>query len=144
MQNVEELFNDSYARIMGRESEGRDFFDAFFEDFFTRSPMIREKFKETDLDDQKVNLRQSLLHLMAFFSTKSIDSELERIARIHSKSEHDITPDLYEVFTDSLISTLRTFDPLFDDNIELAWRVVLAPGIEFMKFRYGNPEDGAR
>ena len=30
------------------------------------------------------------------------------------------------------------FDPKFNEEIELAWRVVLAPGIEYMKYKYDH------
>ena len=47
-------------------------------------------------------------------------------------------PELYEAWLDSLIATARESDPDFDDELELAWRVVLAPGIAYMKFRYDH------
>lgn len=139
MPNLDELFNDSLERIRHTKIEGRDFFDAFYDDFIGRSPTVREKFKQTDMKFQKQMLQQSLFYLVTFVATKTSEAPLERVARVHSRSERDIAPELYDVWMDSIVATLRTHDPNFDDDTELAWRVVLAPGIAFMKFRYDNP-----
>ena len=40
---------------------------------------------------------------------------------------------------ESLIETVQLFDSRFTEEIELAWRVVLAPGIAYMKFKYDKP-----
>jgi hypothetical protein len=37
---------------------------------------------------------------------------------------------------ETLIATLRRFDADCDDATELAWRLVMAPGIVYMKFHY--------
>ncbi|MFT6905519.1 MAG: hypothetical protein ACJAS1_002175 [Oleiphilaceae bacterium] len=40
---------------------------------------------------------------------------------------------MYDIWLDSLISTVEEFDPEFDNDIDQAWREVLAPGIAFIK-----------
>jgi hemoglobin-like flavoprotein len=61
---------------------------------------------------------------------------LERLAKRHSKAELDIKPELYDLWLDRLVQAVREFDPMFDPEIEAAWRRALRPGIEFMKSRY--------
>jgi len=61
---------------------------------------------------------------------------LERLARLHSRAELDIKPELYDLWLDRLVQAVEEFDPMFDLEIETAWRRLLQPGIEFMKSRY--------
>lgn len=48
----------------------------------------------------------------------------------------DIAPRLYDLWLETLIDTARDFDEQFDEEVELAWRLVLTPGIVYMKFYY--------
>ena len=81
-------------------------------------------------------LAQSLHEMVDFATSRVASDRLGRVADRHSRRQRDIPPELYEVWLDSLIRTVREMDPLFCEEIELAWRVVLAPGIAYMKFRY--------
>jgi len=48
-----------------------------------------------------------------------------------------VGPSMYRIFVESLIDSVRAYDPQFDDQIESEWRDALRPGIEFMQARYG-------
>ena len=61
---------------------------------------------------------------------------LERLAKLHSRAELDIKPELYDLWLDRLVQAVKEFDPMFDMEIETAWRRTPQPGIEFMKSRY--------
>jgi hypothetical protein len=40
------------------------------------------------------------------------------------------------MWLESLIKTVADYDPEFDLDVELSWRVVLSSGITYMKFKY--------
>jgi hemoglobin-like flavoprotein len=61
---------------------------------------------------------------------------LERLAKLHCRAELDIKPELYDLWLDRLVQAVKEFDPMFNPEIETAWRHVLQSGIEFMKSRY--------
>jgi hemoglobin-like flavoprotein len=61
---------------------------------------------------------------------------LERLAKLHSRTQMDIKPELYDLWLDRLMQAVEEFDPMFNMEIEIAWRRLLQPGIEFMKSRY--------
>ena len=61
---------------------------------------------------------------------------LQRLAKLHSRAELDIKPELYDLWLDRLVQAVKEFDPMFDPETETAWRRMLQPGIEFMKSRY--------
>ena len=92
--------------------------------------------KSVDMQAQRAHLRKSLDHMVYFSIDRQDSDEMTRIARAHSKSGKDIPPTLYECWLGSLIETVRTYDPQFDEDVEIAWRVVLAPGIAYMKLRH--------
>ena len=42
----------------------------------------------------------------------------------------------------SLIATVKVYDPAFDDVTAEAWRHVITPGVEYMKSKYAEPRSG--
>ncbi len=86
---------------------------------------------------QKLMLQESLAHMENFFATKGeADGPIEKVSRIHSKAEKNIKPHLYDLWLECLIDTVRDYDSEFNQDVELAWRMVMASGITFMKFKY--------
>jgi hypothetical protein len=136
MKNYLEIFADSYQRVIAREIDGKNFFAAFYDAFTDSSAEAVEKFRNVDMKKQQDHLRRSLDHMVYFSIDREASDELLRIARIHSKDVNDIHPALYEVWLDSLLQTVRRYDPQFDDEIEVAWNVVLAPGVRYMQLQY--------
>ena len=132
MIDFDEVFNDSYRRVMANP---REFFDEFYRNFMGKSDEIRDLFSGTDMERQKEMLTESLAHLISFFVTKKADDYLIEIADLH-RNKLKVTPKMYEIWMDSLLETLGKLDRQFDRNAEMGWRVTLSPGIEFMKHYY--------
>ncbi|HSP56757.1 MAG TPA: hypothetical protein VLO12_00455, partial [Halomonas sp.] len=61
----------------------------------------------------------------------------------HGREHLDIPPHLYDLWLEALIETVRRFDDQYTDEAELAWRLVMAPGIVYMKFHYDPRETHA-
>jgi len=139
MKDYLTFFRESYDRAMETESQRDEFLEAFYEAFLSKSNEIAVKFAHTDMQRQKEMLHQSLRHMVDFSVQRRASEELREIAERHSVSQIDIDPGLYDIWLDSLIETAQLFDPLFTEEIELAWRVVLAPGVVYMKFKYDKP-----
>jgi len=127
-----ELFNDSLERCSCRP----DFLRRFYTLFLASSDTVARKFERTDLKKQARMLRTSLYIMMLAGGGSERIAHLERLARLHSRAELDIKPELYDLWLDRLVQAVEEFDALFDPEIETAWRNVLRPGIEFMKSRY--------
>ncbi len=136
MQDYLDIFNASYERAIGNSSYNPEFIARFYDIFLAQSEEIAERFRNTDMSAQKTMLHDSLHYMVDFFVSRKTNEYLVRVARAHSKREHDIPANLYEIWLDSLVKALKEVDPEFDDNVELAWRLVLAPGISFMKFMH--------
>ena len=128
-----ELFNDS----LGRCSRTPEFLDRFYELFLASSDEVAGKFAHTDFRVQ-VRMLKGSLYLMMLASSDALQmpSDLERIARLHSRTGMDIRPELYDLWLDCLLQAVQQFDPLFDEDVERVWRLGLGPGIAFMKSSY--------
>jgi len=130
---IDAIYNQSYHRC---EKSG-DFLDRFYEKFLAASPRVAEKFADTDFERQKHALQLSL-RMMALSSVggDAADLYLEYIARRHDRHHLDIEPDLYTLWLDALIDTVRECDPEFDAGVERAWRTVMRHGIDYMTSHY--------
>jgi hemoglobin-like flavoprotein len=136
MVDYEEIFNESYWRTLDRVKSGVGFFDAFYQCFIETNPDIKEKFKHTNMENQKLMLKNSLVHMSSFYVEKIADEYMENISKVHSKVQKDIPAYMYDLWLDCLIETVKDYDPDFNQDVELAWRLVMASGIVYMRFNY--------
>ena len=129
-------FEQSFARVTEPGRCDR-FLDRFYDEFILADPGIAEKFKDTDLTHQKEMLRESLAEMFDFFLKHKSNPDLVTLARIHGARGHGVPDRFYDTWLDCLVAAVRECDPKATDSVALAWRIVMAPGIEFMKF-YGT------
>ena len=136
----ENAFFESYTRIFGKQIKmdeaGNRFYEVFYQYFLASSPDVADAFKNTDMREQVNTLKRSLLYSINFMTnTQNFDS-MHRIAISHNKHNYNIKPELYDLWMECMIKTVSEFDPEFNDEVELAWRLAFAPGITYMKFMY--------
>jgi hemoglobin-like flavoprotein len=134
MVDYEEIFNDSYWKTTQNIISGNSFFDSFYNRFINSSSEVKEKFKSTDMNNQKMMLKESLVHMTGFYVEKIADEHIQNISEYHNKI--NIPPHLYDLWLECLIETVKDYDPDFTQEIELSWRLVMATGIVYMKFNY--------
>lgn len=127
-----ELFNDSIERC----TCSPEFLHRFYALFLASSGNVARKFEHTDMRRQARMLRTSLYIMMLAGGGSERTAHLERLAKLHSRAELDIKPELYDLWLDRLVQAVSEFDSMFDPEIEAAWRHMLQPGIDFMKSRY--------
>jgi len=132
----EQTFDQSYERIKTLEKDGKRFFAAFYDNFLQASPEVAAHFRATDMNHQMKMMEKSFYGLFIFYATQNANDYLENIAEKHSHAQLNIDERLYDIWLNSLIETVKQFDPEFNEEIALAWRVILAPGIAYMKHRY--------
>ena len=141
--DVDALFEASYERLIGGgvgiTDRGRLFFQRFYENFLGSSAQVRSKFASTDMERQVAVLQKGMYHLIAFYLTRQDNEFLRNIADTHAKPHYDIPPQLYDLWLDAVIETVAVRDPEFSDDLELAWQIVMMPGIQYMKHHY-DPE----
>ena len=118
-----------------------DFLDRFYERFLRSSPKVREKFRGTDFIRQKRMLQASLQLLLV---AAQDDGErptpyLDEVAARHSASQRAIGAELYDLWLDSLLATVREVDPSWSPEVEHAWESVMTVGIAYLVSRYNRP-----
>ncbi len=131
-----QIFNDSYERVMNAPGKSGEFFSAFYDLLIATSPEAAGKFRDTDIEKLVKMLHASVALLLAYYGTGTQDGYLRKLAERHSKRGADIAPRLYQIWLDCLIETAHRFDPMFNDDAEIAWRAVFSKGIEFMASMY--------
>jgi hemoglobin-like flavoprotein len=125
------LFNLSYQRAVVPDFYG--FFDEFYEKLSGSQPQIAALFARTDMDRQAKMLMQSITHVTAFSATLEPTEELNFIANLHGRGKLDLPAAYYDQWMYCLMETVQARDPKYDENVNRAWRTVMAPGIEYMK-----------
>ncbi|OMH38206.1 globin [Motiliproteus sp. MSK22-1] len=136
--DFEHIFDESYERVLKVKCNNKGFFQAFYDRYIASDPRVAGHFKGTDMERQQQLLEKSFYRLIVFYATNYADDYLEQVAIKHSKLALNITPDLYDSWLDNLMITVAEFDPLYDENTELAWRLVLSTGITYMKFKHSH------
>ncbi|HEY6367914.1 MAG TPA: globin domain-containing protein [Candidatus Binatia bacterium] len=128
-----ELFNDSLQRCTSRPG----FLERFYEIFTASSEKVAEKFKRTDFQKQAILLKASLyLMLLAAWKKPEGHAHLERIAQLHGRNGLDIAPELYDLWLNCLLRTVKEYDSRFNTRTKRAWYNMMQSGIKFMKSRY--------
>jgi hemoglobin-like flavoprotein len=126
---------DRVMQSYGRCCASSDFFDDFYQNFLASSPQIREKFANTDMTAQKQLLRQGILNLV-LYARGMPDTKLRALGCSHARDALDIRPELYDLWLDSLLRTIRIHDRAWDEQTGVAWREVLTKGINLIKSYY--------
>jgi len=115
------------------------FFEGFYDSFIGSSDEVKEKFKNTDMERQAKMLQDSL-YVMAVAAQGGKNSParsfLPGLAEKHSRKGLDIRPELYDLWLDALLETVKGHDPECSPEVEAAWRATLASGIEYMRSHY--------
>lgn len=120
-----------------RRCASEQFFQAFYKRLLQSDAATRAKFAHTDFDRQN-KLLQHGLGLLFTFAKHRNPVLLERIATRHNKQDLDIPPAQYAHFEESLLQTVREFDPEWGPALEDAWHRAIAPGIAFMAAQHGG------
>jgi hemoglobin-like flavoprotein len=114
------------------------FLDRFYEVFLASSPKVREKFAHTNFTRQKVALQWSLRGMVSL--TMGADAEMEahlgEVAEEHSREKLGIGAELYDLWLDSLLQTVKECDPQCDEELLASWESVMQVGIRYFLARY--------
>jgi hemoglobin-like flavoprotein len=113
--------------------DGDDFFDDFYATLSERAPGIGAMFAHVDMQQQNRLIRRGVEHLVNFaLGSEESTEQLRRMARTHGREQLNIAPELYGLWVDTLMETVRMHDPNANDHVEAAWRIVLRGGIDLI------------
>lgn len=113
------------------------FFDDFYQEFVSASPIIRNKFVNTDFAKQKLLLRQGINFMIMFAGGSAVaKGTVQDLGESHSHKNLDIAPELYALWLRALLKTVKKYDANYTQETERAWNTAMTPGIELIKSRY--------
>ncbi len=124
----DDIFNDSYDFVMANETQ---FYEQFYKNFVLSSPLILHAFENTNMAKQNQMLKVAIPNLVGFFVSRVATDYIISMAHMHK--DFNIKYELYDLFIDSLLLTLKNLYPAYNNKCAVAWRITMAPGIEFMK-----------
>lgn len=126
-----------FVASLDRCTQDAGFVPAFYRRFTSTSDEVREKFAETDFEQQNKMLVRSLrLVAEAMAGEPQGMLELRLRAETHDRQHLDIRPGLYDLWLSSVVETAREFDEQWTPAVEDAWRRTLKYAIDFMVRRY--------
>lgn len=126
---------DRVMQSYGRCCASPDFFDSFYRHFLDSSPEVREKFANTEMNGQKLLLRQGILNLV-MHARGMPDTKLRALGCSHSRAAMDIRPELYVLWQQALLQTIGEHDQQYCNETRNAWNEVLDKGIAVIKAGY--------
>lgn len=126
---------DLVMQSYGRCCRAPDFFDTFYRIFLASSPEVRAKFANTNMQAQKLLLRQGIMNVV-LYARGMPDTKLRALGCSHSRKAMDIRPELYLLWTDSLLKTISEHDPEADAGTLTAWREVIQKGVSVILEEY--------
>jgi hemoglobin-like flavoprotein len=129
-------FEESLARCLADP----DFLDIFYGNFLGSSPKVREKFAGTDFDRQKEMLRASFDTMLKAARDEENGPEtwLGPLAERHGARQLRIGAELYDLWLDSLLKTVKACDAGWSEEVEEAWEKVMGIGISYLCSRYNS------
>ncbi len=127
------VFSKSLERCLAKE----DFFDSFYQRFINSSDDAKAMFANTDMQNQKKMLQNSLYMMIAAPSgLEKASTHIEHIAKSHSRAGYGVKPELYDLWLDCLLETAKEYDKEYEPVVESAWKQTLEAGIKLMKSGY--------
>jgi len=128
---------DLFLESLDRCAASDEFIPSFYKRFLASSREIRDKFHNTDFEQQNKMLLNSLrLTAAATVGDQHGLSELRKRSETHDRYHLNIRPQLYEFWRTAIISVASEHDPQWSEPIEDAWRSILGHVIDHMVKRY--------
>jgi len=109
------------------------FLTRFYAHFRATNADAAARFAHVDMTRQERVLRASLYMILR--AAQGGDDGLQHLAEIadnHSQKRHDIRPAEYEHWIASLMRAVSECDPVFNADVERAWRSCIQPCIDRM------------
>ena len=131
---VQSVVRPSFARCC---EQGDDFFDAFYHRLSEKAPEIGSMFAGVNMRRQNALLRNGIESLLACAEgSSSAQTELLRLGELHGRDRINVPPELYPLWVEALMESLREYDPQHNEMTEPAWREAVSAGIKLMISKY--------
>lgn len=135
---MDEQTIETFEQSLRRCDADPEFLDIFYDRFLASSPKVKSKFANTDFHRQKRLLHASfyLILLASEDPVAGPERYLGHLAARHSTKDLDVGAELYDLWLDSLLASVKQCDPEYGPEVEAAWEKVMGIGIDFLLSHY--------
>ena len=125
-----DVVNLSLGRCLLKEKE---FMEAFYNTFTNADARFAPMFANTDMKKQFGLLKSGLTFLLMSAGGSSFaDREIEKLGVLHDDQHLKIAPEMYPIWTKSLLKTVKEFDKEITPDLLAKWEATLKEGIKKM------------
>ncbi|HEY5601649.1 MAG TPA: globin [Gammaproteobacteria bacterium] len=128
----------SYGRCIFTREAKEKFFHHFYDTLLNSHPAIGAMFSNTSWDKQ-INILKNAISFTIMYAEKQDElakDVLTRVRKSHSRERHNVEPEYYTHWLNSLVKTLRVCDPNFNDPLEQHWRDMMQISIDYIVAGY--------
>lgn len=112
--------------------------DHFYE-LLLEEPLVKHIFesRQHDLKSTKKKLIATLVFLLANAAQPdTLRARLESVATMHSRSQANVHPLLYQHFLRCMVASIAQFDPQYGEEVKKAWLHILPIPIRYLVKHY--------
>ncbi|MFW5927116.1 MAG: globin, partial [Wenzhouxiangella sp.] len=133
--------SESYAALQasyGRCTRQRGFITSFYGRLLARDERVEKMFSHTDWTKQNKALRRGISIALTYAGGSNIvEQSMKEMAEVHSRQGRvPVDPILYTYWRESLLETVREFDPKLTPGLEKRWSEALRKTTDFFADRY--------
>jgi hemoglobin-like flavoprotein len=128
----------SYGRCVFTRDAKERFFTLFYETFLNSHPVFAAMFANTNFDKQ-ISMLKNAISMSIMYAEKQDElakDVLTKIRKSHSRERYNVKPEYYTYWLNSLIATLASCDPNFNDTLEQHWRNMMQISIDYIMEGY--------
>ena len=132
--------NEAYHDVkisFGRCLVNGDLIQKFYEHFLDSDPRLPFMFENTNFSEQRELLSHSI-NLVILFAGGSENGKqgLSKVRKSHSKKELNIPPEMYPLWINSFLETVKEMDEKLDEKVLGEWEEVLNIAVDYIKSGY--------
>lgn len=131
---------DAYHDVkisFGRCLVNGDLIQKFYERFLDSDPRLPFMFENTDFSEQRELLSHSINLAILFAGGSEVGKEgLAKVRKSHSRKELNIPPEMYPLWINSFLETVKEMDDKLDGKVLGEWTEVLNIAVNFIKGGY--------
>ena len=133
-----EAFHDVKVSF-GRCLVNGDLIQKFYERFLSIDSKIQDMFKNTDFSEQRKLLSHSINLAILFAGGSEKGKEgLRKVRQSHSKKELNVPPEMYPLWINSFLETVKEMDDRLDEKTLNEWEDVLTIAVNYIRDGYGE------
>ena len=130
---------DRFLESLDRCKASESFLACFYDRLLDADPEIRLRFRFTNMERQQAMLEGALRVCSSAVAGEPDGlAQLRELGRTHDRDHHDISPEWYPVWINSIVATAAEYDPEWSEEIESIWRSILQHVTHRMASQYNG------